>query len=64
MLSGIVDRVNPAFALDGTCIAGKLESGTAARLVRRWLDLHRDELEANWLRLRRGQPLHRVAPLD
>ncbi len=53
-----------AFALDGTCIGGNLESSTAARLVRQWLDLHKDEVEANWLRIRRGRALQRIAPLD
>jgi hypothetical protein len=53
-----------SFALDGTCIGGNLESSTAVRLVRQWLALHRFEVQANWQRIRRGEPLQRIAPLD
>ena len=40
------------FTLDGVCIAGKLESSTANRLVREWSAAHADELEENWRRCR------------
>lgn len=32
-------------------------------LVREWARLHRDELEANWLRARSGRPLLSIEPL-
>lgn len=32
--------------------------------VLRWAAVHHDELRANWVRARREEPLHRIAPLD
>ena len=46
----------------GEVFAGFLPS-RALRLVREWLDEHRDELVANWERARAGQPVSGVAPL-
>lgn len=46
----------------GEVFAGSLPS-RALRLVREWLDEHREELVANWERARAGQPVSRVAPL-
>jgi hypothetical protein len=34
------------------------------RLVREWLDQHRDEVIPNWERARGGQQTERVAPLQ
>lgn len=36
----------------------------AASHVLEWLALHREELEANWVRARRGLPLRPIAPLE
>jgi Domain of unknown function (DUF4160) len=47
---------------DGTVIAGALPR-TALRLVREWLDLHREELEANWERAAVPDALVRIDPL-
>jgi hypothetical protein len=33
------------------------------RLVRQWRELHRGELERNWVRARRQQPLQSIDPL-
>lgn len=35
----------------------------AAGLVREWVGLHRDELDANWSRARAGEPLSSIEPL-
>jgi hypothetical protein len=35
----------------------------AARLVREWATLHREELEANWVRGERMEPIQRIDPL-
>ncbi|MGI8595544.1 MAG: DUF4160 domain-containing protein [Solirubrobacteraceae bacterium] len=48
--------------LDGKLIAGSL-SRRALSLVAEWTSLHRDELEANWERARRDEPLEPVDPL-
>lgn len=34
-----------------------------ANMVREWAELHRDELEANWLRAGAEQPLASIEPL-
>jgi len=34
------------------------------RLVEAWVELHRDELLANWERLQHDEPALRIAPLE
>lgn len=36
----------------------------ADRLVAEWLAMHRDELEAMWIRAERHEPLGRIEPLE
>src|SRR5205823_14747120 len=52
------------FTFDGNPLAGTLQSRTAVRLIKEWATAHRPELEANWNRLKAGEPLERIAPLD
>lgn len=52
------------FDFDGNLLAGSLESGTAMRLIAEWARRHRDELELNWGRMKAGQPLERIEPLE
>lgn len=47
----------------GEVIEGDLP-GNAARLVREWTLAHRSELQDNWQRARKGQPLVKIAGLD
>lgn len=46
----------------GESIDGELPP-RAARLVREWAAMHRLELEANWERAERMQPLEAIEPL-
>ena len=46
----------------GDVIAGALPRRALA-FVREWLELHRDELLANWSRAQARQPLERIDPL-
>ncbi len=46
----------------GELIAGSLPR-RALELVREWASLHQDELEANWERARRSEPLQSIEPL-
>ena len=48
--------------LDGRVIAGEIE-GAALRYVQEWAMTHRDELEANWERARRAEPIVPIDPL-
>ena len=52
------------FTFDGELLAGALQSRTALRLIKEWAIAHRVELEANWNRVRAGESLERIAPLD
>jgi hypothetical protein len=52
------------FTFDGELLAGTVQSRTALRLVKEWSVVHRAELDANWSRVKAGQPLERIAPLD
>ena len=48
----------------GNILRGILQSRTALRLVREWIDIHRDELEADWSLARAGREINKIAPLD
>lgn len=48
----------------GELLAGGLQSRTALRLIKEWSVAHRLELDANWKRVKVGEPLERIAPLD
>jgi len=52
------------FTFDGELLAGALHSRTALRLVQEWSLAHRSELDANWKRVKAGEPLERIAPLE
>jgi hypothetical protein len=52
------------FTFDGDLLAGSLQSKTAARLIKEWSVARRPELDANWKRIKGGEPLERIAPLD
>lgn len=46
----------------GGIISGSLPP-RALRLVQEWVRLHRSELEADWVRAERQEPLVRIEPL-
>lgn len=52
------------FDLAGNITAGHLKSRTAIKLVREWIDLHTDELRADWELAQAGRDLHDIPPLD
>ena len=52
------------FTFDGRILAGTIRSKVALRLIREWALIHRDELEANWQRMRTGDPFERIDPLE
>ena len=52
------------FDFDGEILAGEIRSGTARRLIRDWALQHRVELETNWQRMKAGQPMERIPPLE
>jgi len=43
---------------------GNLNSKTATRLVREWIDIRLKELEDNWELARAGKEVRKIAPLD
>ena len=49
--------------LDGRILAGDLDV-TALGFVQEWAMTHRDELEANWERAHRAEPIHPIDPLS
>jgi hypothetical protein len=53
-----------SFTLDGDLLAGGVRSRTAQRLIKEWALAHRTELDANWGRVKRGQPVEGIAPLE
>jgi hypothetical protein len=52
------------FDFGGREIVGNIQSKTALRLIRQWAVLHGADLEANWAKMKAGQPLDKIAPLE
>ena len=52
------------FSFEGKMIGGNLRSRTALRLISEWTLAHRNALEANWIRIERGEPLQKIPPLE
>lgn len=52
------------FDFEGKTVHGSIRSATARRLIRRWAQLHRAELERNWRRAKRLEPIAQIAPLE
>ena len=49
---------------DGEIVAGHIRSATARDLIRQWALSHRAELELNWQKMRAGESLDRIEPLE
>ena len=49
-------------ALDGTVIEGNFPRGKM-KLLEAWMEIHREELEANWTLLSNGEQFFRIDPL-
>jgi hypothetical protein len=52
------------FDFDGNLLQGDIGSKTARKLIRDWIDLHRDELIEDWERARQDKTIRKIAPLD
>ena len=49
-------------ALDGTILEGGIPKGKL-KLLEAWMEIHRDDLEANWKLLSNGEQFFRIDPL-
>jgi len=49
---------------NGNVLRGDLGSRTALRLLREWIDLHAEELMADWELARASKEIQRIAPLE
>jgi hypothetical protein len=52
------------FDLKGNIIQGDIQSRTAIKLVREWIDLRNSELQEDWELARAGKELRKISPLD
>jgi hypothetical protein len=52
------------FDFDGNQIIGNITSKNALALIQQWAQLNRPALEANWSKIKAGQPLDRIPPLE
>lgn len=52
------------FDFNGNITKGSLNSKTATKLVREWIDLRLDELKRNWEFAREGKAIKKIAPLE
>ena len=48
----------------GNILVGDLDSRTALKLVREWIDLHQAELAEDWEIARAGRQIKKIAPLE
>lgn len=51
------------FDLDGNLIEGSLP-GKKARMVQTWIDIHQEDLLANWKLLSNGEQYFKIPPLQ
>ena len=49
-------------ALDGTILEGSIPKNRL-KLLEAWMEIHREDLEANWKLLSNGEPFFRIDPL-
>ena len=52
------------FDFNGSIIKGTLNSKTATRLLREWIDLHLLELEEDWRLAKAGEEVKKIDPLN
>lgn len=52
------------FDFRGNMLKGNLNSRTAVKLVREWIDIHFVELEQAWTAARQYQEIKKIDPLD
>ncbi len=52
------------FDFAGQLIVGEIRSATARRLLEEWATAHATELAANWAKMKAGEPLDRIPPLE
>jgi hypothetical protein len=57
-------RNKAVFDFKGNIMKGSLNSKTATRLVREWIDLSLKELEVDWELARAGKEIKKIAPLE
>ncbi|MCB4791840.1 MAG: DUF4160 domain-containing protein [Elusimicrobia bacterium] len=51
------------FDLQGNILKGNIQSKTARKLIRDWIDIHVTELEADWKLSKAGKEIKKIAPL-
>jgi hypothetical protein len=52
------------FDFNGNVMKGSLNSRTATKLVREWIDLHIADLERDWNLAQEGKEIIKIDPLD
>ncbi len=52
------------FNFNGNILKGSLNSRTATKLVREWIDLHLVELENDWKLAQEGKDIFKIEPLN
>ena len=51
------------FDFSGNILRGNINSRTARKLIREWIDLHIKELEEDWKLARGGKEIKKIEPL-
>ena len=50
------------FSLDGEKLEGTIQN-SKMKLVAAWIEIHKEELKANWKLLEEGEPFFKIEPL-
>ena len=62
-IHAIYQDFEAVFSFDGEILEGSIPK-RKQKLVDAWIELHREELEANWQLLSQGQQHFKIAPLQ
>ena len=61
-IHAVYNNGTACFTLDGELLDGSIPK-KQRKLVEAWIEIHRDELDANWKLAQEGEPFFKIEPL-
>lgn len=61
-IHAVYNNETACYTFDGEILEGDLPK-KQKKLVEAWIELHRDELKANWRLAQEGEPIFKIEPL-
>lgn len=62
LIHAVYNNDTACFTLDGELLDGSIPK-KQRKLVEAWIEIHRDELDANWKLAQEGEPFFKIEPL-